>query len=127
VRHKLLIPVLFPACGCAWGQTAERRAEDLLSDCTKGPSAEGIACLAYLNGFATGIAAVQSIYTSNVKGTPITQVKVIRLPSEGISAEQTRKIAVKYLNDHPEQLHLSEMAEVLAALGTALPPCKKPE
>jgi len=124
MRFHLLIAVLSIACSCARGQSAERRAEDLLNDCTKGPSAEGVACLAYLNGFVNGIAAVQSLYTSPAGAQPLASVKIVCLPSDGISGEQARRIVVKYMEDHPEQLHMREMAIVVAALATAFPPCR---
>src|SRR5580658_1261385 len=99
MRFHLLIVVLFLACSCAWGQN-ERRAEDLLSDCTKGPSAEGVSCLSYLNGFVSGIAAVQSLYTSAAGAKPLTEVRIVCLPSDGISGEQARRVVVKYMEDH---------------------------
>jgi hypothetical protein len=125
IRGKVLLLFLFLSWTCLWGQTGERRAEDLLNDCTIGPSAEGVTCISYLSGFMEGITAVQSLYTSTASGQPLTSVRIVCNPDEGASGEQLRKIVVKYLGDHPEQLHMRPMAVVLAALGTAFPPCKK--
>jgi len=126
-----MIPVvLFLASWCAWGQGTDRRAEDLLKDCaindTNHPSAEAIGCLAYVGGFVAGIAHVQLIYTVAGDKPPMVPVKVICLPSEGISGDQARKIVVKYLEEHPEELHKPAQDEIFVALWKAFPSCKVP-
>jgi hypothetical protein len=45
-------------------------------------------------------------------------------PPEDVQAEQVIRVAVKYLNDHPEKLHLNRAALTKAALKQAFP-CPK--
>lgn len=45
------------------------------------------------------------------------------LPDTSVSGNQAARIVVKYLNEHPEQLHMDDGALVLFALQLAFP-CK---
>jgi hypothetical protein len=124
---KLCLLFMLPACFCAWSQTGE----DLLRDCEKGvpqgtnATLQDTSCVYYLKGFVAGLDATQVVYTAPLNGAAaLAEMKVICLPKGGISPEQARRIVVKYLHDHPEQLHQNEALVIWVALAIAFPPCK---
>jgi hypothetical protein len=126
ICYQLLVCLLL-ALTCASAQSADQ----LLGDCEKGvpqgdrPTAKDLSCLAFLKGFVSGIHIIQLAYTAPVQGAPITPFSIVCLPKEGVSPEQARRIVVKYLRDHPEELHVHEEIAVLVAFMTAFPGCKQ--
>lgn len=88
--------------------------EDLLLSCSaSGATSERHPCQWYLKGFIDG------------QGTPqgSTYSRTQCLPA-GFTIDQLRRIVVKWMNDHPEKLHLSVADVVRGALEQAFP-CKK--
>ena len=81
-----------------------------LDTCTGAESAAQLSCLSYLVGFVHGL-TVQS-YLSDRKLTCI---------PDGVTPEQLRRVVVKWLEEHPENLHESAMGEVALALKNAFP------
>ena len=71
-----------------------------------------IACLSYLGGLldATSIQAELS-----------PQSRLLCLPAGGISADQARRVVVKWLKEHPKDLHNPARTMVFAALREAFP------
>ena len=47
--------------------------------------------------------------------------RMICIPGKGIKNEQGVRIFVRYLSDHPEQLHMNETVLLFIALQTAFP------
>ena len=95
---------------------AEKRADDVLRECTDSDSAMRLSCLAYMSGFMDGIELGQAGSSS--------EMQRICLPDEGVSAEQARRVVVKWLQDHPKNLHESGRIQVFLAMADAFP-CRK--
>jgi hypothetical protein len=128
LRAFQLFVFLFLVCSCTWGQNALK----LLNDCKGVPEGgratiDDVVCLTYLDGFVSGLRMAQLSYTGSANGQPsMARVSLVCLPTEGIAPEQTRRIVVKYVNDHPESLHEHRDIIVLVALMNAFPACIQP-
>ena len=110
--YLLIFGVLSATTICA----AERSAEELLTQCTSTDSEVfKLACASYMHGFGDAVAVLASIDSASSR---------VCLPKDGISADQLRRIVVKWLEDHPKELHAPASFEVLIALVDAFP-CKK--
>jgi Rap1a immunity proteins len=72
--------------------------------------------LFYCMGFIEGVLSSQEIAIE--LDNPST---VCKLPEEGITTGQIVRIVVKYLEEHPEKLHLNSSLLVLDALRQAFP------
>jgi hypothetical protein len=84
---------------------------DLLADCGLASSSMGYNyCLGFIMGVADSFDCEQPIM-SGFRWQPI---------ADG-NAAQFRKVVVKWLNDHPEHLHLRAGSLVAAALSEAFP------
>jgi len=73
----------------------------------------------YCLGYISGITDAQTIIGGVNPGS-----KIFCPPSEGLENEQSLRIIIKWLEDHPEQLHMSARISVFIALSKALP-CNK--
>jgi hypothetical protein len=73
-----------------------------------------IVCHHWMTGVIEGILASEAA----------SHKTLFELPAGGISTEQIEKIAVKYMNDHPQILHKPTSALVLWSLMDAYPPRK---
>lgn len=118
----LLLLLMLLLCGnyaSAQNRGSDARAEDLLSDCTadKKSSPDALLfCLHYLVGFVDGALVAQPEQPAS---------KILCYPDEGVSTEQVRRIVVKWLESHPQNLHTSARIQVMLALHDAFP-CKEP-
>ena len=140
-KLRFVLLFLFPSM-YVWGQSDSMagRAEDLLGYCkskfadgslspgeakaaaanaSAADAVAGMRCVAYLAGFVHGTLSIQTA-DNTMRGVP----NVICYPPVGISTEQTRRIVVKWLEDHPERLHNEAALEVFFAILNAFP-CKK--
>jgi hypothetical protein len=104
----VLLILLLTAIGCS----AQTSADKLLTLCT---DESNIGCLGYLVGFMDGIEVQSSIRQSP---------KIYCSPEDGISTEQVRRIVIKFMKEHPKELHGSARTLVLLALKDAFP-CKQ--
>ena len=97
---------------------ASTRADELLWKCNGTGDDETdamlgkLACASYLSGFLDA-------YTITTYGQKSNHL--ICLPDRGISNDQTIRIVVKFLEDHPEDLHESARSMVFVALQAAFP------
>ena len=73
-------------------------------------------CLGFVDGFMSAVAVAQ---VSNPKAVSFCQ------PKKGISIDQARRIFLKYIAAHPEDLHWTAQAILTVAL-TEVFPCKRP-
>ena len=115
----LLFTVAQPAL--AQGEQAMGSANEFLRRCSPGitgpePSTiEGhldtTYCLGHLAGFLDAAMLVQAHL----------EVKLFCLPTTGIETDQFGRIAVKWMEDHPAQLHLSARIMILLSLQDAFP------
>ncbi len=84
---------------------ALKTGNDYLSACGKALDAEvssrveGIACLSYMRGLAAGVVATQGVYMGFKK-----QPELLCVPT-GATMAQLMSVSLKYLNDHPADLH----------------------
>jgi hypothetical protein len=92
------------------------------SDVKLSEAVAGMRCVTYLAGVVKGMLSIQTT-TEYFRGTS----NVICFPPEGISSEQTRRIVVKWLEDHPERLHMQAGALVFFALLDTFPCAVVPE
>src|SRR5579862_3808457 len=65
-----------------------------LETCTDASGSAQISCLSYLVGFVQGL-SLQAGFSEK---------KLVCLP-DGVTGEQSRRVVVKWLQDHPENLH----------------------
>ena len=72
-------------------------------------AARSVWCVGYVGGFLDGLAVM------NWRGG----ASPVCLPQNGIENEQAVRIVVKYLRNHPEQLHESGRIAVVVAIGEA--------
>jgi len=82
-----------------------------------GPHADAISliCTTYIKGVWDGFYAYGAV----------TKIELYDF-SANMTVGQVKKIVVKYMNDHPKQLHLPTAALILIALVDAYPPKKNP-
>jgi len=73
----------------------------------------------YCVGFVEGVLSTSNIYKA-LPNTP----RLFCFPPAGVSNEQMIRVVVKYLENHPEQLHFDASILVLTALKEAFP-CKE--
>jgi hypothetical protein len=69
-----------------------------------------VACHAWLSGFADGIQTTEILAGKNVVCVP-----------QDLNNEQAMRVVIKYMKDHPDQLHLPALALALRALKEAFP------
>ena len=80
-------------------------------------SMDAMYCLGYISGFlnshllVTSIAKIRTLFCTPKAGIPL----------RGLQGGQGARIIVKWLNDHPEKLHLEKDILTLAALINAFP------
>lgn len=98
---------------------AEQRADELLWKCNGTAKDEVQAALGklYCIGYISGLIDGHQI-TSNILKP---EKKFLCLPKDGISNDQAVRIVVKWLNEHPEELHQTARVAVLVALRNAFP------
>ena len=70
--------------------------------------------MSYLSGFLDGHELAASTFESRYK-------RVMCPPKGGIENEQVVRIVVKYLREHPEELHATDRVSVFIALARAFP------
>ena len=73
-------------------------------------------CVGFLDGFMSAAGVAQVI---NRKAMTFCQ------PKEGISIDQTRRIFLKYITGHPEDLHWTAQTILVVALREVFP-CDRP-
>jgi hypothetical protein len=73
--------------------------------------------LSWCAGFMQGITNTNLLYESYLKSTN----PLFCLPASGITNGQAARVVVKYLQDHPENLHREPMTVAAAALMNAFP------
>ena len=108
MRYRMAICLLWCAAGLLWFASAPAHAftgTELYQDCASAQknSMEDLACISYVRGFIDGMVMAR------VGG------KGFCPPERGILVDQGRRIAEKYLKDHPDDLYL----EAGLVLGTA--------
>ena len=78
--------------------------------------ANGQRCLGFVDGFISGVAVAQVIDAEAVSFCQ---------PKKGLSIDQARRIFLKYIAAHPEDLHWTAQTILTVAL-TEVFPCKRP-
>ncbi len=73
-------------------------------------------CLGFVDGFMSAASVAQ---VTNRKAMPFCQ------PKEGISVDQARRIFLKYIAGHPEDLHWTAQTILAVALSEVFP-CDRP-
>ena len=96
--------------------TASRSASDLAPFEFMAIYATAQHCLGFVDGFMSAASVAQAI---NLKAMPFCQ------PKEGISIDQARRIFLKYIAAHPEDLHSTAQLILAVALREAFP-CDRP-
>jgi hypothetical protein len=112
------------ACLCAQSATAD--GNKLLKECSEG--------VAYVDGgkepdslFGVGqcMGVIQgTLDTLELTHALLNSSKIVCLPSGGLETLQIMKVVVKYLNEHPDRLHLNESGLISTALMVSFP-CPK--
>jgi len=89
---------------------AQMSAGDLLQECTAKGDASKLACSFYIEGFMDGVEMASN------------RTRDICWP-KGVSVYQAVLVVVKWLKDHPEDLHNTARLQIMKALMNAFP-CK---
>lgn len=79
-------------------------------------------CLGKLDGTIAGLEVARGFYMDDVK-QPLRPI--ICWPKYVVTKDQSLRIVVKYLKEHPENLHLGDSTLITVALIYAFP-CGKP-
>jgi len=88
------------------------KAESGNASLTKDEQLKAVAAASYIQGFF-GACGIWDVWTSKPP---------FRFPKEGVSYYQFRKVVTKYLNDHPDRLHVQPFEGlVYLALRDAFP------
>lgn len=72
-------------------------------------------CDAYIAGVSDGAAATADYYVGTLHQRPVA------CPPPGVNNDQIDAVVKKFLNDHPEKLHLQASVLVIGSLITAFP------
>ena len=88
---------------------AEWTGSDIYRECTSSDGTAKVGCAAYTAGFMMGLDAG--------KYYPLSRY----CPPSGITGSQVRMIIVKYLENHPERLHVDGGTLAVEALFAAFP------
>lgn len=72
----------------------------------------------HCSGFMKGVLDMNAVYSSMHTEQPL-----LCVPDEGVLVIKAARIVVKYLNEHPEQLHFQDGVLATLALAEAFP-CK---
>ena len=99
------------------GQTGN----DLLYQCESADPVERIGCLNYVLGIADGFDFADAIHM--LANRSIQGITGICFP-EGVTAGQDRAVVIRYLRNHPADLHLASSALIRNAYAQAWP-CKQ--
>jgi hypothetical protein len=116
-------PVVAQGLSKAQELEAQCKAVDDPSDVDRASAA--LQCLGFVAGVADGIGLMQGLMAAALQ---ISQREVPFgpcFPDGGLSADQSRRVYLKYMADHPEELHLPSRAILFKALVSAFPPCQK--
>ncbi|WP_047528498.1 Rap1a/Tai family immunity protein [Pseudomonas sp. 11/12A] len=108
---------------CLAAQSAMADGNKLLKECREG--------IVYVDGgrepenlFGVGqcMGVIQgTIDTLDLTHALLNSPKIVCLPSGGLETLQVMKIVVKYLNEHPDRLHLNESGLISTALMVSFP------
>ena len=98
-----------------------RQCKDAIRESDPGyaPTTSGAMCIGYLAGFVAGSVVTGNFYQAQSHSLHPSMC----LPKSGITGDQEILIVVKWLNDHPQLLHLNEGILAEAAFQEAFP-CK---
>jgi hypothetical protein len=128
---KLVLPVLTVLLSCCWTLPAFADGNQLLEDCQESIHlADGGKVRSYLeagrcNGIIQGtidaLELAQEFYSDQAK---MKLPPVLCFPAQPVPRIQGIRIVVKYLKDHPGDLHLNDSTLVTVALIGAFPPCE---
>jgi hypothetical protein len=99
---------------------------DLLGMCREPSSEEDMdeedmVGLSYCAGLVTGIIALNDTYRQYALKK---DVPLFCAPKDGVPIEEGARVIVKYLQDHPEQLHFTDATLAILAFKSAFP-CRR--
>lgn len=113
---------------CCWAGPAMANGSTLLQQCQQtlivfdGGNASNLGhageCLGRLGGTVDGLSLARATY-SNLEKKELAQLYCS--PDQGVTNDQSVRIVVKYLKDHPESLHKAESTLIILALIDAFP------
>jgi hypothetical protein len=107
--RRVLIAAVF---SLASSEASAFSGADLYEFCTEGKgSDQDLSCVSYVHGFIDGM----------IVGNAARKGEWFCPPSAGISVEQGRLIAEKYLREHPESLHKEAGLLLMLAFVQAFP------
>jgi hypothetical protein len=109
-----MLPVIISLLAAPYSANAGawKDGNDLLRQCKEGEAGNGVSagiCLGYIVAVADTLDAANRIngFTARI--------------ANAVTQGQLKQIAMKYLQEHPEQLHLGAAGLVAAALSEAFP------
>jgi hypothetical protein len=85
---------------------------ELLADCNSNEPLRYAKCMAFEQGVVEGVQAADTMHGG--------KAAFFEIP-DGVTVGQCVAVVKKYLNDHPEKLHLDATFSILQALHAAFP------
>ena len=99
----------------AWAYWME--GNTLVEDCLSDDATNRVACLSYIIGVADIISVISNLDVSGFAAVCFPPGAV----TAGVTADQLRRVVVKYLKAHPEETHEPAVLLVTVALREAFP------
>ena len=98
-------------------------ANDLKQQCASTQTDGQIYCLGYLRGIPDGAIAATILAVPEMPEAELTRIyqRVTGCGSEGVLISQVKLIFLKYVDNHPEELHLPAALIVQKSLVAAFP------
>lgn len=109
--QKLLTTALFFALSAAAAASTFRTGNDLLLSCKAADTFNQGVC----NGYMTGVFDVENAFTEAGVSK-----RIFCIPA-GATAGQLQLVVIQYLEEHPEELHLTAAGLTLLAFQDAFP------
>ena len=96
-------------------------ANDLKQQCASTLPTDRSFCLGYLTGFEHAVSYTTAVTTAIVDRAVEDYQGIIGCNTEGVTIEQMRLVFLKYVENHPEQLHLPAYYVLSKAMLSAFP------
>ena len=125
---KARLSVVVMLLACCWGSPVVAKGSKLLQQCQQtliifddgkaSSTSDAAQCLGKITGTLDGLEIGRVTYSDVAKQK---LPELFCSPEQGVTKDQSVRIVVKYLKDHPESLHMAESTLIILAYIDAFP------